>query len=95
VFGVYVTHAVLPFTVGPLVIVPLVGPHPILATCTSPVSTSVNGTHTSIGVSSGVVTVVSGTTGGSFTGGIFIIITPVSHKPPLSHTTIQILSLPL
>ncbi|HRB66947.1 MAG TPA: hypothetical protein PLO32_04085, partial [Chitinophagales bacterium] len=64
----YVTHTSAPFTVGPEVIVPFTGLHPTTAVCTSPVSTSVIGKHTVIGVSSGVVTTVSGTIGGSFTG---------------------------
>ena len=54
----YVKHTVLPVTVGPLVSVPLPGPQAILAECVSLTSTSVNGTHTLTGVSSGVFTVV-------------------------------------
>ena len=47
---------------------------------TSPISGSVGTTHTSIGVSSGVVTVTSGTTGGSLTGVIVTITVAVSQS---------------
>ena len=92
-FGTYVTHTVLPATVGPAVNVPLFGPPHKLAVNTVS-STSLIGKHTVIGVSSGVVTIVSGTTGGSLTGVTMICIKLVSHSPPASHVITQMLSVP-
>ena len=68
------------FTVGPLLIVPLTGP-PQRFTLWLWVftSTSLTGTHTVNGTSSGVVMMVSFITGGSFTGNTVITTVALAH----------------
>src|ERR1051326_9051860 len=65
-FGTNVTQAWFPVTVT--VALPFIGRLQSEAVNVSPVSTSAIGMQTVIGVSSGVVTAESKTTGGSFTG---------------------------
>ncbi len=59
-------------TIGPEVITPLSGASQNEAMCWSVPSASLIGIQTVMMLSSGTVTVVSGTTGGSFTGEIVI-----------------------
>ena len=70
---------------------PLFGPQLIskpLNVTTSPISGSVGLTHTVTGISSGVVVISFGTTGGSFTGVTVIVTNAVSHSAGVasSHT---------